>query len=175
MNEEEEYKHYAKHNNSIENEGYVAMFQDFLDKTVLKDKTGTKSVLEFGSGPGPVLSELLKREGFEVDIYDKFFSPKKVYKDKLYDYVTSTEVIEHISDPVFIMNFFNTHLKVGGYLALMTQFHNNKVEDFLSWWYCRDLSHISFFMPQTFEVLAARCGFEVVYSDDIKVILLRKN
>lgn len=174
MSLEEEHKHYAKHNNSIENEGYVAMFQDFMQKTLLKAKDGTKNVLEFGSGPGPVLSELLRREGFEVDIYDKFFAPKKVYEDKLYDAITSTEVIEHISDPLSIMQFFNAHLKVGGHLCLMTQFHSNIIDEFLKWWYCRDLTHISFFRVETFEELAKRTGFEVEYSDSVKVIYLHK-
>ena len=174
MDEESEHKHYAKHNNSIENVGYVAMFQDFLEKTILKDKVGTKSVLEFGSGPGPVLSELLKREGFEVEIYDKFFSPTKVYQNKKYDCITSTEVIEHIADPLTQLQFFNQHLHLGGRLCLMTQFHEDNEDTFVSWWYARDLTHITFFTKQTFVVLASLCGFRLIFCDDIKVVMLEK-
>jgi len=64
---------YQEHNNSIENEGYVNMFRQFLDKAVLPFVQPEADVLDFGAGPGPVLAELMGREGFSTTIYDPFF------------------------------------------------------------------------------------------------------
>ena len=169
-----ELKQYQHHNNTIESPGYVEMFEKFIDATFHPHMPKIKTALEFGSGPGPVLSELLKQRGLDVDIYDKFFSPQKIYENKKYDLITSTEVIEHIESPLEVFELFSKHIKKNGYLALMTQFHKNEQEDFKKWWYKNDPTHICFFRPRTFEVLALACGFEVLSNDLIKSVLLKR-
>ncbi len=171
---ERELQQYENHNNSFESPGYVQMFQDFMDVTIAPYRHEIKTALEFGSGPGPVLAELLKREGFEVDLYDKYFSPEKVYKNKQYDLITSTEVIEHIDNTLELFSFFKTHLKSGGYLALMTQFHDNTQEGFLKWWYRKDPTHITFYRPHTFKVLAEKFDFTLLNFDHKKTVLLQR-
>lgn len=173
VNSEDELKQYNNHNNTMDSPGYVEMFERFIADTFEEYKEEIKDVLEFGSGPGPVLSELLKQKGFNVDIYDKYFSPQKVYKGKQYDLITSTEVIEHIEDPIAIFEFFRAS-KEWGYLALMTQFHTNDAQDFQKWWYKNDPTHICFFRPKTFEVLAQKNGFKVLKHDSKKSILLQR-
>jgi len=169
-----ELSQYNNHNNTIESRGYVEMFEKFMSATFEAYIKDIKNVLEFGSGPGPVFAELLKRKGLNVDIYDKYFSPKEVYKDKKYDLITSTEVLEHIDNPKEIFDFFAQHIKKDGYLSIMTQFHKNDAEDFKKWWYKNDPTHICFFRPRTFEVLAGMSGFEVVRHDNVKSVLLKK-
>jgi len=170
----DELKQYKNHNNTRESRGYVEMFEKFIKDTFEEYLEDIDKVLEFGSGPGPVLSELLKERGLKVDIYDKYFSPKEVYKGKKYDLITSTEVIEHIDNPVKIFDFFASHVKKDAYLALMTQFHTNDAEEFKKWWYKNDPTHICFFRPKTFEVLASMSGFEVLKHDSKKSVLLQK-
>ncbi len=174
VSDEDELKQYNNHNNTMDSPGYVEMFEKFMADTFEDHIESINTVLEFGSGPGPVLSELLKQRGLDVDIYDKYFSPEKVYEGKKYDLITSTEVIEHISDPKEIFEFFSDHINRGGYLALMTQFHTNNAEDFKNWWYKNDPTHICFFRPHTFEVLAEQSGFKVLKHDSKKSILLRR-
>jgi len=171
---DKELKVYQQHNNTEENLGYVAMFQDFIDKTITPHKDEITTVFDFGSGPNPVLASLLKKEGFSVDYYDKYFSPQKVYEGKRYDLITSTEVIEHISDVQETMKLFSEHLNSGGYLALMTQFHPNTTEAYLNWWYRRDPTHISFFRPQSLQILAKQHGLHYRYDDNKKIILFQK-
>lgn len=175
ISHERELKIYEQHNNSEENLGYVAMFQDFIDKTITPHQKQIKTVLDFGSGPNPVLAKILKKAGYSTDHYDKFFAPQKVYEGKRYDLITSTEVIEHIGDADDIMKFFAEHLNPGGYLALMTQFHHNTQEEYLKWWYRRDPTHIVFYRPKSFEELSKKFGFSLRYHDDKKVVLLQKN
>ena len=171
---EAEQKVYEQHENSIENAGYVAMFRDFIMKTITPHKDEIQNILEFGSGPTPVLSQILTQDGFNVHSYDKFFAPQKIYKNKVYDLITSTEVIEHIAEPHELFDFFNQHLRSGGYLALMTQFLPQEREAYLKWWYRRDPTHLSFFTPKALQHLAQQHGFNLHYHDDKKVILLRK-
>ncbi len=175
ISRDKELKVYEQHNNTEENLGYVAMFQDFMEKTLLPFRDNIESVLDFGSGPNPVLASLMSKEGFDVEHYDKFFSPEKVYEGKRYDLITSTEVIEHIADIPTLFTFFSDHLKPQGYLALMTQFHPDEEEAYLKWWYRRDPTHISFFRPHTFTILAKEYGFKFCYHDDKKLILLQKS
>ena len=174
ISKEKELKVYQQHNNSEENLGYVAMFQDFIDKTFAPHKAQIKTALDFGSGPTPVLAKMLMREGFATDIYDKFFSPEKVFEGKTYDLITSTEVLEHIGDVHGVMALLTRHLNPGGYLALMTQFHDNTREHYLQWWYRRDPTHIVFYRPETFQVLAKQYGMTLHYHDSKKIVLLQK-
>jgi hypothetical protein len=171
---ERERRQYEQHNNSFENAGYVAMFKDFISRCVTPYRNNIATVLEFGSGPGPVLAGLLGGEGFHVDIYDKFFAPEPLYEGKTYDLITSTEVMEHIADPLEIMAFFHSHLNASGRLALMTQFHGNNIDSFLKWWYRVDPTHISFYRPKSFKIIAEKIGFVPLYFDTKKMIVLQK-
>lgn len=164
---------YDQHNNSLENEGYVKMFDDFLDFTL--ESLHIKTALDFGSGPTPVLTELLKRRGHIVNHFDKFYQPKKVYENKFYDLITATEVFEHLENPKEILSTLAKHLNPNGIISLMTLFHTNKQEDFLKWWYRRDPTHITFFTPKSIEFMASECGLKVLKTDNKRVIVLQKN
>lgn len=165
---------YDRHENNIENEGYVNFFKRFIDASLIP-YAELGDGLDFGSGPEPVLSQVMTRD-YDVtpDIYDLHYQPKKVYEGKLYDFIVSTEVIEHVKDPKAILKLFHEHLKPGGIAAIMTLFHEDEDEKFLKWWYRRDVTHISFFVPMTFEVLAEEVGFDLVFCDEKRYITLRK-
>lgn len=169
-----EKQQYDHHNNTLENEGYVLMFENFLDFCDEAFTCKDISVLDFGSGPTPVLSFLIQKRGFYVDCYDKFYQPLPVFKDKTYTLITSTEVFEHLDNPVQTLTLLANHLTQGGYIALMTLFHDNCMENFWKWWYRRDPTHITFYTPKTIEVLANTCGLDVVKSDGKRTILLKK-
>jgi SAM-dependent methyltransferase len=172
VTQKKEKDQYDHHNNSLENDGYVKMFNDFLDYTL--EGQEVKSVLDFGSGPTPVLAELLKRRDLEVEHFDKFYQPKKVYENKSYDLITSTEVFEHLENPKEILNLLSNHLNPNGIISLMTLFHTNNQEDFLKWWYRRDPTHITFFTPKSIEIMAKECGLKLLKHDSKRVIVLQK-
>lgn len=170
----EERSEYDRHENSIENEGYVAMFKNFLDAAVIPFVTEGEG-LDFGSGPEPVLAQVMERDyEFKMDYYDLHYQPKRLYEEKTYDLIVSTEVMEHLHEPLDIMQILADHLKPGGILAMMTLFHENDNEKFLDWWYRRDVTHIGFFTPKTFEVLAEIVGLKVIYTDDYRYVTLQK-
>ena len=170
---EKENSLYNNHQNSLENQGYVQMFEDFLDY-FWNDLTCKDKSLDFGSGPTPVLSQLLHKRNVQVDCYDKFYQPIKCFENQTYDFITSTEVFEHLNNPLETLRLLTKHLRPKGILAIMTLFHQNDQAHFLTWWYRRDPTHITFYTPKTLEILAHKCGLDVVKTDEKRIAVLQK-
>lgn len=120
------------------------------------------------------MSQLLLRHGHEVSIYDPFFSPHTKVLESRYDLITSTEVIEHLKDPIKTLTDLLSSLKPQGHLALMTQFHPQTHDAFFSWWYPRDPTHISFFSTKTLPFLADTLGLELIDFDKKSHVILKK-
>ncbi|MFW6035989.1 MAG: class I SAM-dependent methyltransferase [Halothermotrichaceae bacterium] len=174
VSKEEEYKTYAQHENSFECKGYVEMFHRFINKVIKPYKSEISTALDFGCGNGPVLASLLEDEmNFKTDIYDPNFYPEKVYANKKYDLITSTEVFEHLKNPVKTLKLLYSHLSEQGLLAVMTSFHSS-IDDFAEWWYIRDKTHITFYSDKTFYWIEENMPFELVYMDGKKYCLFRK-
>lgn len=171
---EEEKERYAQHNNSLENEGYVNMFRRFIEAAILPFRAELTTALDFGSGPGPVLAHLLGELELEVEHYDPYFSPEEVFRDKQYSLITSTEVFEHLKEPTHEIELLYNHLQPGGLLALMTHFHLADYERFIKWWYIIDHTHCTFYSRKSFEFIAERYNFELVYCNDKNIVVLRK-
>jgi SAM-dependent methyltransferase len=154
--------------------GYVNYLNNFIDTAVLPFIHKGK-VLDFGSGPNPVLSFLLKKSGsFDVDIYDYYYSPHKIYENKTYDLITATEVIEHLQDPLEYFKLFYALLNQGGFLSIMTLFKPNNHAEIFTWFYIRDQSHVSFFNEQSLQALADLVGFKLIYHNDYRVAVFKK-
>ena len=171
---QEEREVYKQHNNTLENEGYVQMFKDFIAGNIVPYVKEGQKALDFGCGPGPVLAHLLRNKGLDVDIYDPYFFPQKTFLENKYVLITSTEVFEHLKDPLKTTTLLKDHIFSGGILAIMTQFHPGP-QEFKDWWYRRDPTHISFFTPKTFKVLAEKINVQVLQFDKKKTSVLKNN
>lgn len=165
---------YCNHNNSFENKGYVNMFREFIETFIIHFDFGIKTALDFGSGPGPVLAALLEEKGFDVDIYDLYFSPERIFQNKTYDLITCTEVLEHLNQPLETLKLFQQHLNQNGILAVTTMFHPGIGEEFQSWWYRRDRTHICFYTPKTLRYISDVLGFEILMIGDKKTCIFKK-
>jgi hypothetical protein len=173
LSAEEETARYRQHDNTLENEGYVSMLNYFIKKSVLPYRDSVKNILDYGCGESPVLALLLKEEGFEVDIYDKFFHPEEIYRDKTYDLITATEVIEHLNNPLNTFDLFRSLLNNEGFTSIMTSFHPQNDQQFIDWWYRRDRTHISFYSRDTFDYVAKKCRMNMLYFDDKNISVLQ--
>jgi 2-polyprenyl-3-methyl-5-hydroxy-6-metoxy-1,4-benzoquinol methylase len=171
---EDEKKHYDNHDNNLESLGYVKIFENLIEEFVTPNAKDIKTVLDFGCGEGEVLPILLERVGFSCDVFDLFYFPKKVYKDKKYDLIVSTEVIEHLANPLGTIKELLSHLNKNGYLLLMTYFHPSNDEKFLNWFYIKDMTHIGFFTLKTFEYLASEFKLEIVKHNSKNIIMFKK-
>jgi SAM-dependent methyltransferase len=161
---------YDHHNNSLDNEGYVQMFETFIGFAL--QEAIPKTALDFGSGPTPVLAALLSRRTIQTDHFDPIYAP--TLPDHTYDLITSTEVFEHLHDPHTTLKQIIQRLNKEGYLAIMTQFHPNNRDQFLKWWYRRDPTHVLFFRPKTFATIAQKYKFAYIDDDGKKSVLLKK-
>jgi 2-polyprenyl-3-methyl-5-hydroxy-6-metoxy-1,4-benzoquinol methylase len=103
-----------------------------------------------------------------------FYFPTKIYESKKYDLILSTEVIEHLKNPLAMLEEILEHIKQNGYLVLMTAFHPKKNEEFLKWWYIRDITHIGFFTIKTFEFLAKKYNLEILKYNCKNTIIFKK-
>jgi len=174
---DEEKNRYTLHQNSIDDKGYRDYFLRFFEETqLLKLQSAVpQKGLDFGSGPIPVLAYVAKQTyNIEMDYYDPFFAPQRVYESKYYDFITCTEVIEHIPNPLETFALFREHLVIGGVVAIMTQLHKNDRDAFFSWFYIRDRSHVAFFSMKTMEYVAKKVGLEIDYTNNKNIITLKK-
>jgi len=171
---DEEGKQYERHNNSFESLGYVDMFKRLI-KNHIQPLDVKGIALEFGSGPGPVLKELLKQEK-DLDVYDfdPYFNNNVVYLEHLYNLITATEVVEHFHDPLKEFEHLASLLIKGGYLVIMTKFRNMPDEEFLNWWYRRDITHVSFYNNTTFKYLANKFGLKIEFSNNENIVIFTK-
>ena len=129
--------------------------------------------LDFGSGPGPTLSLMLEECGHKVDLYDKFYAQNDAVFQNRYDFITVTEVVEHLPNPLKDLEVLVKILQRGGILAIMTEIISPQL-DFTNWYYKNDPSHVCFYSEKTFLYLANLLGLEIVTLSE-RVIILRKS
>ncbi len=173
VDSEEELRIYSLHNNSFESEGYVKIFVNLIKDYITPLKVKGK-VLEFGSGPGPVLLDLLKLENYDVYSYDPYFNNETNYKNNKYELITSTEVVEHFSNPLREFEHLSNLLEPSGYIVIMTNLRNMDLPKFLDWWYRRDTTHISFYTMKSLKVIASKFNLKIINTNNKNIIVFQK-
>jgi SAM-dependent methyltransferase len=170
----EEKEQYDLHENSPDNQGYVRFLRRFADRS-LRPFLKNGHVLDLGSGPTPVFSGILSSEyGYEVTSYDPIYHKNPRAFDQTYDAVIMSEVIEHVHDIQALLERLGQILRPGGILAVMTLFRPESKDDFFTWWYIRDETHVRFFNRNTFQTIAGRHGYDILDCDGTRKITLRK-
>tara|TARA_B100002003_G_scaffold195859_1_gene185854 strand:- start:460 stop:1119 length:660 start_codon:yes stop_codon:yes gene_type:complete len=172
LSESEERARYDSHNNDPNDLRYRNFFNQLLTP-LLAILPGNSYGLDFGSGPGPTLSLMLEECGHKVDLYDKFYVQNEVVFENCYDFITATEVVEHLARPLKDLNLLAGILRKGGVLAIMTEIVSPQL-DFTNWYYKNDPSHVCFFSEKTFVYLANLLGLEIATLSE-RVIILRKD
>ena len=169
--EKDEKARYDQHNNHPDDPGYRKFLSRLVNPLCDRLPAGA-SGLDFGCGPGPALASMFEEQGYNIVVYDKFyFSDTRVWESQ-YDFITATEVLEHLRCPARELDRLWRHLNPGGILGIMTKLVKNKTA-FDTWHYKRDPTHVCFFSAATFHWLAHtwQADLEIIGND---VILLRK-
>jgi len=146
--------HYDLHNNQVDDPAYRA-FLARLATPLLNRLPPHSEGLDFGCGPGPALATMLEEAGHRVALHDVFFRPNPSALERQYDFITATEVLEHLHRPSEELDRLWRCLKSGGWFGIMTRRLPEKAA-FDRWHYRRDPTHVLFFADQTFRWLAAR-------------------
>ena len=157
----DEKSRYDLHRNAPEDQGY----RKFLSRLFLPMQNllaPGSSGLDFGCGPGPTLSVMFNEAGHYVSVYDQYYAQKLSLLKKQYDFITATEVLEHLRNPADELGRLWNCLKPGGWLGIMTKLVYNH-ETFVSWHYKNDPTHICFFARETFDWLSALWQAELTF------------
>lgn len=143
---------YDLHENRPDDPGY-RRFLGRLFHPLLTRLPRRSRGLDFGSGPGPTLSVMFEECGHTVALYDLFYCRDRTVFEQRYDFITATEVIEHLHYPNRELNRLWACLQPGGFLGVMTKLVRNR-DAFFSWHYKNDPTHVCFFSLTTLEYLA---------------------
>jgi cyclopropane fatty-acyl-phospholipid synthase-like methyltransferase len=152
----DERTHYASHENDAADAGYRAFLNRLAAPLVARLAPGARG-LDYGSGPGPTLSLMLREQGFTMADYDPAFAPDPVVLGARYDFITCTEVAEHFHDPAGEFERLVAMLRPGGVLAVMTECLRDE-QRLDAWRYLRDPTHVSFYRARTFTWIATHFG-----------------
>lgn len=148
---------YTLHENDPDDPAYRA-FLSKLAVPLLERIAPRQTILDYGAGPGPALATMLREAGHQVTLYDPFFAPDPAALEDIYDVITCTETVEHFHDPARDFERFNTLLRPGGWLAIMTCFQTDDAA-FANWHYRKDPTHVVFYRSETFRHIAATFGW----------------
>ena len=167
-----EKKHYLKHNNEIDDTRY----RDFLTNLIepLKDKICVNDIgLDYGCGYAPALADILKKDGFNIELYDPFFFKNENIFFRKFNFITCSEVVEHFFKPYEEFNKIDSLLAQNSWLAIMTSF---MTEDYLfkNWHYRRDPTHVVFYKKITFKIIASQRNWKINFPSKNIVLFNKK-
>ena len=162
---------YDLHQNSPDDPRY----RQFLSRLLLPLQMQLRpraAGLDFGSGPGPTLSVMCVEAGFRMEIYDPFYAPDETVWERRYDFVTASEVLEHLRSPGLELTRVWSVLEPGGWLGVMTKRVQSQTA-FARWHYKEDPTHVCFYAAATFEWLVARWSARLSFAGS-DVVLMQK-
>ena len=169
LSHEAEKAEYDLHNNQVDDPGYRKFLSRMFEPMCERISAGSIG-LEFGCGPGPALASMFSEAGHDMSVFDLYYAPNAAVFEQAYDFITATEVVEHLAKPRRELDLLWTVLKPGGWLGLMTK-RVSTLEAFKDWHYITDPTHICFFSDATFAWLAERWGANlVVIGKDVVLI-----
>ena len=151
---------------------------DLIVHYIAKELPHGEKVLDFGCYTGGLLAQLgaqYQRYGIEVncaaadlasqDIGNKVWSSIDEIPDELrFDVVIASDVIEHVTNPMLVVEQLSSKLSDAGILILTT----GDADNFLwnrfgaNWWYCSYPEHIAFVSKDWLEYISKAVGVVVV-------------
>ncbi len=172
LDERAEKAQYDLHQNDPYDAGYRLFLSRLMHPLANKLAPGARG-LDFGCGPGPALARMLEEVGFEIAVYDRFYVPDESVFCDSYDFVTATEVVEHLRQPRRELDRLWALLSSRGWLGLMTKLVEGP-DVFASWHYKNDPTHICFYSADTWGWWANQhdASLEIIGAD---VILLQRD
>jgi SAM-dependent methyltransferase len=159
LSPEQELQRYLLHQNSGDDPGYLRHLRRLAAPMLERTRTGSAG-LDFGCGPTKVMAQILDAGGRQTASYDPYFYPNRGLLAARYDFITCSEVLEHVHDPAALFELFHTLLHDGGTAGFMTAFAPPPPE-FAGWRYRRDPTHVCFYGEQTFRWISARLGWKL--------------
>ncbi len=171
LKKSEEKKRYDFHDNRIDDPAYIAFLSQLFQPVVDRIKANSMG-LDFGSGPEPVLAQLFEKKGFKMNIFDPLYANNPEIFTKKFDFITLSEVAEHLYHPLQEFNRLLSLLNPKGYLTMMT-LRTDSVKDFNNWHYQKDETHVCFYAKKTMEYIAEIQRLSLEFLSD-RVVIFQK-
>lgn len=148
---------YDLHRNAAEDEGYRGFLSRLAEPLIARLPPNSEG-LDYGCGPGPALARMLTDAGHRMATWDPIYAPNPSVFSHTYDFVTCTEVVEHMHRPADEFDRIDALLRPGGILGVMTTFQTDDAR-FANWHYRRDPTHVVFYRESTLAFIADRIGW----------------
>ena len=133
-----------------------------------------KGVLIDLDGPEETISEVLNLNVFTGQLEE--FVASGVLAPDSHDVITLWDTLEHVVDPLGLMQSVATVLKPGGFVFLTTlnMDSSRARREGKAWHFFRPPKHLHYFSEKTLKMLLEKAGFEVLLDDDFRkdVVLL---
>ncbi len=155
----DEKREYDRHRNEVDDDGY-RRFLARLGAPLLERLSPNSEGLDYGCGPGPALAAMLREAGHRVHVWDPIYQPHPDALGRRYDFITCTEVVEHMHHPAEEFRRLDALLRPGGILGVMTIFQTCDAR-FADWHYRRDPTHVVFYRESTLAIVAERFGWSM--------------
>lgn len=154
---------YETHNNDVNDPGYQK-FVSPITHHILKNFKPSASGLDYGAGPGPVITKLLSEQGYQLELYDPFYAVEPAVLEKKRDFIICCEVIEHFHNPAEEFQLLHGLLNPNGQLVCMTDLYHEGL-DFDKWYYKNDETHVFFYHRESLEYVRDAFGFIDLHVD----------
>ncbi|MFP4478282.1 MAG: methyltransferase domain-containing protein [Candidatus Izemoplasmatales bacterium] len=164
---------YDTHNNDIFDLGYQKFVSPITDY-ILNHFKKTDLGLDFGAGPGPVISKILIDNHYHIKQYDPHYHPNQELLKDQYDYIIACEVIEHFYQPKEEFERLKKLLKENGAWVFMTDLYDDSI-DFNQWYYKNDETHVIFYTTKTLEYIKEVYHFNDLMVDKRLIVFSNKN
>ncbi len=158
ISSQEEKQRYEEHNNDVYDQGYRKFVMPLVEKIFLH-YSSEASGLDYGAGPGPVASVMLKEKGYRfINRYDPFYHPDRSVLKKKYHFIICSEVMEHFHYPSEDFKLLRSLLMPGGSLFCLTNLYHEHV-NFEQWYYKNDPTHVFFYHNLSLEWIKKKYSF----------------
>lgn len=123
----------------------------------------------FGLEPSLTAAELARKRG--LNIYCESF-PGKLLKDKKFDLIIMSHVLEHLADPVQIIKEIKNHLNHHGLLLLIQTNYTSIVPRFQkqNWYAWVPEQHYWHFTPKGLTIILEKGGFSVQEVENSSIV-----
>jgi cyclopropane fatty-acyl-phospholipid synthase-like methyltransferase len=188
VNYEHEWKHLERTVRQFEWRGVARILSRYLAMTP------GRRVLDFGCGNGAFVHWLrrnygLSAAGFDIGVGAELaktrgvpiLDPADLAAENQFDAVTAIEALEHVTDPLAVLETIRRVLKPGGVLFYTTGNASKFRNELVQWDYVQPEFHVSFYEPATMEhalrssgLIPIKVGFGEGHVDIITYKMLKR-
>lgn len=164
---------YDLHENAVDDPGY-RRFLSRLFKPMGDRLPPHSSGLDFGCGPAPALAHMFQEVGHSMSLYDRFYAADPAQFNRSYDFISASEVVEHLHHPRQDLDRLWSCLNPNGILGIMTKRVLSQAA-FSRWHYITDPTHVCFFSIETFQWLADQWHADLTIIGNDVVLLTKQD